>query len=449
MAVSRLAKALFAAALALAPAMALAQQAPGNDAVGPQSLQNFSLGGTVTRPADQSPAVAATRKPQPTKPEARSAAGPNAATAPATRRTEVAAAPAPAPPRPRPTSSQATVKPPAQRVSEAVQQAPAPPPVSAPLPQPAKARETSRAPAPGPAFAPPAAAPIAAPGRGFTLFPWLFAALVLGAGGAFLFWRNRRQQAPAGPLFDLFAGAEGSSDAAAEPEPALAPAPQPAKPGRAAPVPPEPLFDLFAPSNPAPRQPEVRPEPAVESVATVTTAPKRTAPASVVSTSLRPWVEIGFQPLRCIIEEHQVRVEFEIELFNSGSSPARELLVEATLINAGPAQDEQIAAFFANPVGAGERLAVIPPLKRLTFKSQVVVPREQVQAYEVGGREVFVPLIVFNALYRWSGGGGQTSVSYLLGRDTKGEKLAPFRLDLGPRIFRGLAARPLPAAARN
>lgn len=144
-----------------------------------------------------------------------------------------------------------------------------------------------------------------------------------------------------------------------------------------------------------------------------------------------------------------MRVEFEVELFNSGSSPARAVLVEATLVNAGAAQDEQIAAFFANPVGTGERLAVIPPLKRVMLKSQVLVPREQLQAYELAGREVFVPLIAFNALYVWSGGEGQTSVSYLLGRDTQGDKLAPFRADLGPRIFRGLAARPLPATVRR
>jgi hypothetical protein len=59
-----------------------------------------------------------------------------------------------------------------------------------------------------------------------------------------------------------------------------------------------------------------------------------------------------------------------------------------------------------------------------------------------------VPLIAMNALYRWSGGEGQTSVSYLLGRDIKGEKMAPFRLDLGPRLFRGVGARALPSGLR-
>lgn len=180
----------------------------------------------------------------------------------------------------------------------------------------------------------------------------------------------------------------------------------------------------------------------------IVTTSLRPKPSGIVSTGLRPWVEIGFQPLRCILENHQLTVEFEIELFNSGSSPARAVLVEATLFNAGPAQDEEIGRFFANPVGAGDRIPVIQPLKRMPIRSQVTVPRDSLQSYDVGDRQVFVPLIAFNALYRMTGGDAQTSVSYLLGRDTQGEKLAPFRLDLGPRIFRGLAARLLPIGVR-
>lgn len=142
-------------------------------------------------------------------------------------------------------------------------------------------------------------------------------------------------------------------------------------------------------------------------------------------------------------------IELELELFNSGSAPARAVLAEASLFNAGPTQDQEIGAFFTRPVGEGERIIAIPPLKRVAMKTQVAVPRAQVQAYELGGHQVFVPLIAFNALYSWSGGQGQTSASYLLGRDTKSEKMGPFRLDLGPRIFRGIAARLLPAAVRN
>jgi hypothetical protein len=59
-------------------------------------------------------------------------------------------------------------------------------------------------------------------------------------------------------------------------------------------------------------------------------------------------------------------------------------------------------------------------------------------------------MLALNALYKWSSGSeGQTSASYLLGRDTQGEKLAPFRLDLGPRLFRAVGARLLPSGLRT
>jgi len=236
-----------------------------------------------------------------------------------------------------------------------------------------------------------------APEHKFPLLPWLLAALVLGAGGAFLFWRNRGREAFAGgPQVDAFAAPEA------------------------------------APAPPA-------------------AAPKEATPAGLglVSTRLRPWIDIGFNPLRCVVDDEKVTVEFEIELFNSGSAPARAVLAEASLFNAGAEQDGQIAAFFQNPIGQGERIVVMPPMKRVQVRTQVFAPRDQVQAYEVAGRQVFVPLIAFNALYSWGGGEGQTSAAYLLGRETDGDKLGPFRLDLGPRIFRGLAARPLPAAVRQ
>jgi hypothetical protein len=225
---------------------------------------------------------------------------------------------------------------------------------------------------------------------------------VLGAAGALLFFRNRGREAFAGgPQVDAFVA----------PPPAAAPRPAPS-------------------AGPAPKPP---------------------TPASlgIVSTRLRPWVEIGFHPLRCVVDEEKVTVDFELELFNSGSAPARAVLAEASLFTAGPAQDQQIGSFFANPVGEGERIVAIAPLQRVTVRTQVFARREQVQLYEVAGRQVFVPVVAFNALYKWAGGDGQTSVSYLLGRDTKGEKMSPFRVDLGPRIFRGVAARILPTGIRQ
>jgi hypothetical protein len=238
--------------------------------------------------------------------------------------------------------------------------------------------------------------------------PWLLALAVAAAGAAFLLWRSRSRPAYAsGPQTDYFA--------APEPEPAAAPAPRPA---------------------PAPQPRWLEPE-------------RPAAPRGIVSSGLRPWIDVGVQPARCVVTDESVTVDFEIELFNSGSAPARDIFVEAVMINAGATQDQDLVAFFTRPPGTGDRIDVIPPLGRTSFNTQVVTPRTHVQAFAAGDREVFVPLLAFNAFYRRGSDDGQTSTAYLLGREGKTEKLAPFRLDLGPRIFRGLGARPLPSGVRR
>jgi hypothetical protein len=231
--------------------------------------------------------------------------------------------------------------------------------------------------------------------------------MVLGGGGAFLFWRrtHHREAFAGGPQIDAFVAPQPSARA---PRPATAPVPAP-------------------PAKPAPAPPSL----------------------GIVSTRLRPWIDLTFAPLRCIVEDERVTFDFELAMYNSGSAPARDVLIEASMFNAGPTQDQEIQAFFDRPVGEGERIAAIPPLKSIKLRPQFSVARSEIRVLEASGRHVFVPLLALNAVYRWGSGEGQTSVAYLLGRDTKGEKMAPFRLDLGARVFRGVGQRALPIAIRS
>lgn len=410
----RLGEMLLAAGLMLGAPAALAQSAqqtvppattntPATDTVGPRDLQNFSLGGTVTRRAEPvAPATAAPARSAPTAPTAAGASAPVSA-APARTRTTQQTASA--------TAGSATRTEP--RPDRALQ-ASTEPPAAATAPLDSGQGGTASV-IPSPAQALPASneGPALAPDAKLALWPWLLAAIALGAGAAFLFWRNRRQEAFAGsPGYDAFSAPEP------EPEPKRAPAPRPAP-------------------RPAPPAAVARPQPEPSIPGTVTTR-------------LRPWLEIGINPTRFVVDDQQVALEFELELFNSGNAPARAVLVEATLLNAGNDQEDLLRGFFANPVGKGQRIVSIPPMKRVALKTQVAVGREHVQQYDVGGKKVCVPLLGLNALYKWNNGSeGQTSASYLLGRDTEGEKLAPFRLDLGPRLFRGVGARLLPSGLRT
>src|SRR5205085_6182459 len=100
----RLGFGLLAAALALAPATALAQDAraattntPATDTIGPRELQNFSIDGTVTRPAEPQPAA---RSPARTRTASTPAQTNRTPAATSTRRVAQTAVQASAPPPP-------------------------------------------------------------------------------------------------------------------------------------------------------------------------------------------------------------------------------------------------------------------------------------------------------------------------------------------------------------
>jgi hypothetical protein len=230
----------------------------------------------------------------------------------------------------------------------------------------------------------------------------LLLALVLGTGGAALLWRRRSREA--------FAG-DGEADYFVAPEPV------PAPPRAAAP--------------PAPA-----PEPAPASV-------------GLVSSRLRPWVDLGFAPIGCAVDDERIVIEFEVQLTNTGSAPARDVLVEASMFNASASQDQEIGGFFAKPHGQGDRIEMIAPLQQMSIRHSLVAPRQNVQVFEVGGKQVFVPLVAFNVLYRAGSNGGQTSGAFMVGRETKTDKLGPLRADLGPKAFGNLGTRPLELVVRN
>jgi hypothetical protein len=357
------------------------------DAVGPAQLRDFSINGTVTRradapaPAQPAPAQAATTPTTPTLTASRNSAPAASATA---------------------ESRQAGAQ---QRSAEASAASGG---FAMPAPTPSSGQPPSFAPATFPQPTSGVSSPVEDTGSdSFPLWPWIAALLAAIGAGAWYFRRQRSGYA--------FAGAGGDASAFD-----LSPAPAPP---RAAPIP---------KPQPAPRAP----------VPDAAPAPKpATAPVGIVSTRLRPWLEIEFSPEAAIVDDEKGAIQFEVTLFNSGSAPAREVHVEGALFNASPDQDQVLGQFFAQPGGQGGDRITVPPLQRMSFRSVVSLPREQLRLFEVEGRTLFVPLVGFNAVYSFSNGQGQTSTSFIVGRNSNGEKMAPFRIDQGAKTFRGLGAR--------
>lgn len=359
---------------------------PATESVGPRELQNFNLGGTVLRRAE-----------------------PEAATVPAAK-------PKAAPPRnstPAVTPPTADAQPVRKVAPKPVSTAPAAPPTSTAVPPTAVDLAPSL---PEPSPVPVAAAPqITRPAGGSGWWPWWLAALAFAAGGGFLLWRGQQHQRP------VTAGVgemvEGQR-----------PAPPPAAPRDVAPQPTAQPPRPAAPPRPAP----------------VTPRPPSPTDGGIVSRGLKAEIAFEFTPLRAEIDAAgAAMLSFELTVINGGGAPARDVLVEALMVNAGPRQDEEITYFFRNPAGRGDRLPMVPPMGRVTLRMRVPLPAERLAPLEIEGRKLLVPLVAVNALYRSVAGEEQKSASFLVGRGGEdGGKMGPFSLDRGPRAWTGLSTRP-------
>lgn len=364
------------------PALAQEASPPASDVIGPPALQDFEL-----RPENQAAPVG---EPRPTiAPLSPPASSAEQQQQPAASAPVVTIAPPPAPVtnrpapqrQPGPVEQRATRSTPTPTAEVPAPSEPATDPTAEPLASPIP-NEVPVSQPPASATEPLEQAPLEPDDTGGQWWIYLlFAGLVAGLG--FVALRRRSQAAPV----------------------------------VAAPVAPAP----FRPATPAPAAPPVHEEPA------------------------RAWIDLEFRPLEAGTTASHATVKFELTVRNTGDGEARDVRIDGRLFNAGPTQDQEIGAYFAE-VAAGGMPAPRPLAAKtqMPYRGTVLLPREQVREVTVQGRRLFIPMVAFNVRYRWGETGtGQTSASYLVGSesDPPAEKMGPFRLDLGPRIYRKVGQR--------
>jgi hypothetical protein len=175
--------------------------------------------------------------------------------------------------------------------------------------------------------------------------------------------------------------------------------------------------------------------------------PPAPAPSGgIVGIQVRPWIELEFRPDRAAATLTDASVQFELIVRNKGNAPAHNIRIEARMFNAGANQEQEIGAFYAEPVRERTPPSIpgIPARGEIQLKSAVTMPKDQVREITVQGRRLFIPMVAFNVIYDWGNGrSGQTSMSYLVGREPESasEKMGAFRLDLGPRLYRSVGQR--------
>lgn len=164
----------------------------------------------------------------------------------------------------------------------------------------------------------------------------------------------------------------------------------------------------------------------------------------------RAWLEIELRAERAAATLEEATVDFELVIRNTGATTAEDVSVNARMFNAGADQDREIGTFFETR-GAERRtfsLPPVPPGGSGVIRGTVAMARSEMQAVRFEERLLFIPVVGVNAVYRWAAPSGQeqgqTSRSYVIGRELgeAQEKMGPFRLDLGPRVYRTVGQRP-------
>lgn len=403
-----------AALLAAGPG-ATAQVVPDSVPANTQDIRNFR----IDTPAPTPPPVVDTPVPAPT-PEPVAAPTPAPTPAPATPPSATAPSPPPVARTPRRAAPRANVRPAAPATAPVTDA----PPILAPEPEAVSppAAPITQAPAtpvvtqvdpnaPGPLTAEPV------PGADSNTGLWIGLALLAALGIVAVLVRRRLRRAT--PIFD---------------EPALS-----ADPGSTGPPETEP--DLLAASPVAVEEPMPFQEQALvdETVA---------APIAAAAMA-RPRLDIAFTPAAAGATDAQASVDYSLVVTNSGDAPASKVRMETRMFAMGHDHDAALADFFAQPLEKPTPVAsAIPPGVEAAMRAQVTLPREAVRPIQVRDRTVFVPLVAFNLLYEWydADGGvqhGQTAMSYVVGRENRppAAKMAPFRLDQGPKIYREVGQR--------
>jgi MYXO-CTERM domain-containing protein len=163
----------------------------------------------------------------------------------------------------------------------------------------------------------------------------------------------------------------------------------------------------------------------------------------------QPALELKFKPDRMVATDSQAIVHFKLEVLNSGQGPARNVRIEARMFSASAQQNQEIAAFLATPCEIEAAPLTLVAGQGGVTEGAVMMERQNVREIRIDGRPLFIPTVVVRAVYQWGKGrSSQVHGTYLVGIENQKspEKMGPFRLDMGPRIYRSVGGRQIELA---
>jgi hypothetical protein len=195
--------------------------------------------------------------------------------------------------------------------------------------------------------------------------------------------------------------------------------------------------------------------PQVRAVSTAVTEPETRAPAQPIVSAQkitppppakRANLTLEFIPDKATLSFTALTIKGQLRLINAGEVSARNMRLRATLLSANSQQGEMLAAFHSGAITVPEEsLGDATAGERIAMQIEMSLPVAELQSFEVQSRRIMVPVMVASLAYDWDGGSDVVKLACLVGKEARppAPKMAPFRLDLGPRSFAPLGQRPL------
>ncbi|UZW54819.1 hypothetical protein NUH86_15245 [Sphingobium sp. JS3065] len=192
-------------------------------------------------------------------------------------------------------------------------------------------------------------------------------------------------------------------------------------------------YEETEPARPAPAQPKATPVPPPAS--------GKPEPGD------RPWLDISMEVQAARLTLMGATIGYALTVHNRGERTAEDILVRSLIANADAQQQALFQQFFAGETGLPVHSIVsIAPGGTQTLTGEMRLDAQAIEAIRMGQRALLIPIIAFDAQYRWAGeseGIGRTGRAFIVGEEQSPqvERLSPFRLDLGPRQYRAPGSR--------
>lgn len=161
----------------------------------------------------------------------------------------------------------------------------------------------------------------------------------------------------------------------------------------------------------------------------------------------RPILDISFVPKKATLSVANLTIMGELRIINQGKVAAKSMRLRSIIISASEAQDDVIAAFHADKNQYfSDELGEANAGERIGMEIELSMPLTELHSFEVGNRRLFAPIVLAHIDFSWSKTGHDAvQLAALIGREATppSAKMAPLRLDLGPRSFAPLEQRPI------